>query len=46
MNESLRELVSMDLIDADTALAKTTRPKELTQLMDMHEKKHKKRSTP
>ena len=46
MNESLRELVSMDLIDADTALTKTTRPKELTQLMDMQQKKHKKiRST-
>ncbi len=41
MNESLRELVSLDLIDPDTALAKTTRPKELIQLMDMHGKKKK-----
>jgi len=41
MNDSLRELVSLDLIDPDTALAKTTRPKELIQLMDMHRKKKK-----
>jgi len=41
MNESLRELVSLDLIDANTALSKTTRPKELVQLMDMHKKKKK-----
>ncbi len=41
MNESLRELVSLHLIDPDTALAKTTRPKELIQLMDMHRKKKK-----
>lgn len=41
MNESLRELVSLDLIDPDTALAKTTRPKELVQLMDMHGEKKK-----
>ena len=42
MNESLRELVSLHLIDPDTALAKTTRPKELVQLLEMHEKKKKK----
>jgi len=42
MNESLRELVSLDLIDHNTALAKTTRPKELLQLLDMHERKRKK----
>lgn len=41
MNESLRELVSLDLIDPDTALAKTTRPKELVQLMDLHGGKRK-----
>lgn len=41
MNESLRELVSLNLIDSGTALSKTTRPKELIQLLDMHEKKRK-----
>jgi len=41
MNDSLRELVSLNLIDPDKALAKTTRPKELIQLMDMHGKKKK-----
>jgi twitching motility protein PilT len=42
MNESLRELVSLGLIDPSTALAKTTRPKELVQLLEMHEEKKKK----
>ncbi len=37
MNESLHELVSLGMINADTALAKTTRPKELIQLLDRHE---------
>jgi len=43
MNESLRELVSLGLIDPDTALAKTTRPKELIQLLEMHEEKKRKK---
>ncbi len=43
MNESLRELVSLGLIDPNTALAKTTRPKELIQLLEMHEEKKKKK---
>ena len=42
MNDSLRELVSLGLIAPNVALAKTTRPKELVQLLDMHEKKRKK----
>jgi twitching motility protein PilT len=41
MNESLSELVSLHLIDPGTALSKTTRPKELLQLLDMHHKKKK-----
>lgn len=41
MNDSLRELVALDMIDPGTALAKTTRPKELIRLLDMHGKKKK-----
>ncbi len=41
MNESLHELVSLNLIDPETALAKTNRPKELMQLLDMHGKREK-----
>jgi twitching motility protein PilT len=41
MNESLHELVSLNLIDPETALAKTNRPKELMQLLDMHDKMEK-----
>jgi twitching motility protein PilT len=41
MNDSLRELVELDLIDPDTALTKTTRARELVQLMDMHKGKRK-----
>lgn len=36
MNESLRELVSLSLITEPKALAKTTRPKELMHLLDIH----------
>lgn len=36
MNESLRELMALDLIDAEAALAKTTNPKELLRLIEAH----------
>lgn len=36
MNESLRELLALDLIHPQAALAKTTNPKELLRLIEAH----------
>jgi Tfp pilus assembly pilus retraction ATPase PilT len=43
MNDSLLQLCALDLIDLETALSRSPRPKELRQLMD-HRKNAGRRS--